>query len=250
MVLVPKANGALCDTGIQFLNLIYFNYVLQRFLIVPCHSALTSSFSPYQATQQRPQQPLLRCFQSIFFVYLYNQGAIPCRNSIPILATTHRGALGVTLSIRHMSKRYTLVPNWQRINSSSLVSLSLSLSAPPSARVGASQPPETGIDGVGNKKVTSKFANKYQRRNWESGLSCGRQQVSAESQDRQIAIAVVRTNHRTAIWNCTEICWPHRSLCSCCVVQRFVLFIYWGASFLLCGVSFVSVAELQLLLYV
>ena len=44
------------------------------------------------------------------------------------------------------------------------------------------QPPETGIRGVGNKKVTSKFAYKYQRRNWESGLSCRRQQVSAKSQ--------------------------------------------------------------------
>ena len=71
-----------------------------------------------------------------------------------------------------------------------------------------SQPPETGIGGVGNKKVISKFANKYQWRNWESGLSCRRQQVSAESQDRLIALAVVRTNHRTAIWNCTGICWP------------------------------------------
>jgi hypothetical protein len=74
--------------------------------------------------------------------------------------------------------------------------------------IGANQPPETGIGGLGNTKVTSKFANKYQRRNWESGLSCCLQQVSEETQDRLIAIAVVRTNHRTAIGNCTEICWP------------------------------------------
>jgi len=44
-------------------------------------------------------------------------------------------------------------------------------------------PPETGIGGVGNKKVTSKCDYKYQRRDWESGISCCWQQVSAKSQD-------------------------------------------------------------------
>jgi len=45
------------------------------------------------------------------------------------------------------------------------------------------KPLETGIGGVCNKKVTSKRAYKYQRRDWESGLSCRRQQVSGKSQD-------------------------------------------------------------------
>jgi hypothetical protein len=42
-------------------------------------------------------------------------------------------------------------------------------------------PGESGIGGVGNKKVTSKFEFKYQRLDGEADISC-RQQVSAQSQ--------------------------------------------------------------------
>jgi hypothetical protein len=44
------------------------------------------------------------------------------------------------------------------------------------------QPPETGIGGVGNKKVTSKRDHRYQRLDGEAGISCYRQQVSGKSQ--------------------------------------------------------------------
>jgi len=43
-------------------------------------------------------------------------------------------------------------------------------------------PPETGIGGVGNKKLTSKCGYRYQRLDGEACISCLGQQVSATSQ--------------------------------------------------------------------
>jgi hypothetical protein len=59
---------------------------------------------------------------------------------------------------------------------------------------------ETGISGVGNKKVTSTRCHRYQRLDGVAGISC-QWQVSAS---HMIAIATARTNHRAATSNCTD----------------------------------------------
>ena len=66
------------------------------------------------------------------------------------------------------------------------------------------QPPETGIGGVENKKVTSKCGYRYQRLDGEACISCPRQQVSATSQVTWSPWLRARTHHRTATSNCTE----------------------------------------------
>jgi hypothetical protein len=65
-----------------------------------------------------------------------------------------------------------------------------------------------------------------------------------------IALAAARTNHRTAISNCTQL------LTTCLVgaqigaIVVFEVISYRGTSVLLCGVGFISVVEPQFLLYV
>jgi len=68
-----------------------------------------------------------------------------------------------------------------------------------------------------------------------------------------IALAAARTNQRTVVSNCTDLTGGlSRSTLIhglVGVVLRFVVIIYRGTSGLLYGVSFISVAELQFLLY-
>jgi len=63
-----------------------------------------------------------------------------------------------------------------------------------------------------------------------------------------ISLAAAWTNHRTAISNCTYH--ASRSWVQVHFYYRFVQKIYCGTSVLLCGVSFISLVEMQFLVYV